>query len=56
MIVRPYFANIGKRLVKAPKVYFTDLGDRCGAGFLVHAGQGRLPKGHGVTAAGFSEL
>ncbi len=148
-IVRPYFANIGKRLVKAPKVYFTDLGtlchltglkdpdhaaagplagplmeaavlgeivktlthrgerpgvhfwrtaagvevdflveaegrlipvevkttatprprmiggirhlcrdlgDRCGPGFLVHAGQGRLPMGHGVTAAGFSEL
>lgn len=148
-IVRPYFANIGKRLVKAPKVYFTDvgtlchltglrdpdhaaagplagpileaavlgeivktlthrgerpevhfwrtaagaevdflveaegrlipievkttatprprmiagirrlctdLGDRCGPGFLVHAGRGRLPMGHGVTAAGFSEL
>lgn len=148
-IVRPYFANIGKRLVKAPKVYFTDpgtlchltglkdpdhaaagplagplmeaavlgeivktlthrgerpevyfwrnaagvevdflveadgrlipievkatatphprmthgirrlrgdLGVRCGSGFLVHAGQGRLPMGHGVTAAGFSEL
>ena len=148
-IVRPYFANIGKRLVKAPKVYFTDLGtlchltglkdpdhaaagplagplmeaavlgeivrtlthrgerpevyfwrtasgvevdflvetegglipievkttatprprmtrgirsvcsdlgDRCGAGFLIHAGQGRLPMGHGVTAAGFTEL
>ena len=23
-VVRPYFGNIGKRLVKAPKVYFTD--------------------------------
>lgn len=149
-IVRPYFANIGKRLVKSPKVYFADLGtlchltglkdpdhaasgplagpimeaavlgeivktvthrgerpgvyfwrtaagmevdfvveagggtvvpievkttatprpamargiralrkdlgDRCGPGFLIHAGQGRLPLGSGVTAAGFAEL
>ena len=29
IIVRPYFANIGKRLVKAPKVYFTDTGTLC---------------------------
>ena len=29
VIVRPYFANIGKRLVKTPKVYFTDLGSLC---------------------------
>ena len=29
MIVRPYFANIGKRLVKTPKVYFTDTGTLC---------------------------
>lgn len=27
--VRPYFANIGKRLVKSPKVYFTDTGILC---------------------------
>lgn len=26
IILRPYFANIGKRLVKSPKVYFTDTG------------------------------
>jgi len=26
LVVRPYFANIGKRLVKMPKVYFTDTG------------------------------
>ncbi|RME23171.1 MAG: ATP-binding protein, partial [Deltaproteobacteria bacterium] len=26
MVVRPYFANVGKRLVKTPKVYFTDAG------------------------------
>jgi predicted AAA+ superfamily ATPase len=29
IIVRPYFANIGKRLVKTPKVYFTDVGTLC---------------------------
>ena len=28
-ILRPYFANIGKRLVKTPKVYFTDVGLLC---------------------------
>ncbi len=28
-ILRPYYANIGKRLVKAPKVYFTDTGLLC---------------------------
>ena len=29
IILRPYFANIGKRLVKTPKVYFTDVGMLC---------------------------
>lgn len=29
LIVRPYFANVGKRLVKRPKVYFTDTGTLC---------------------------
>jgi len=29
IILRPYFANIGKRLVKTPKVYFTDIGTMC---------------------------
>lgn len=29
IIVRPYRANIGKRLVKTPKVYFTDTGTLC---------------------------
>ncbi len=29
VILRPYFANIGKRLVKTPKVYFTDIGTLC---------------------------
>lgn len=28
-VVRPYFANIGKRLVKTPKVYFSDVGTLC---------------------------
>lgn len=29
LILRPYFANIGKRLVKSPKVYFLDTGILC---------------------------
>ena len=29
IVARPYFANIGKRLVKTPKVYFTDTGVLC---------------------------
>ncbi|WP_457571130.1 ATP-binding protein [Desulfovulcanus sp.] len=29
IIIHPYFANIGKRLVKTPKVYFTDTGTLC---------------------------
>jgi len=29
LVLRPYFANIGKRLVKTPKVYFTDTGLLC---------------------------
>lgn len=29
VILRPYLANIGKRLVKTPKVYFTDTGTLC---------------------------
>jgi uncharacterized protein len=29
VVVRPYFANIGKRLVKTPKVYFADVGTLC---------------------------
>ena len=26
LVLRPYFSNVGKRLVKTPKVYFTDTG------------------------------
>ncbi|MFQ3548595.1 MAG: ATP-binding protein [Armatimonadota bacterium] len=29
IILRPYYENIGKRLVKTPKVYFTDVGLLC---------------------------
>ncbi len=29
LVLRPYFANIGKRLVKTPKIYFTDVGILC---------------------------
>jgi len=29
IVLRPYFANIGKRLVKSPKVFFTDTGTLC---------------------------
>lgn len=28
-VLRPYFANLGKRLVKTPKIYFTDVGTLC---------------------------
>lgn len=29
IILRPYFSNINKRLVKSPKIYFTDVGTLC---------------------------
>lgn len=29
VVLRPYHANVGKRLVKTPKVYFTDVGTLC---------------------------
>jgi predicted AAA+ superfamily ATPase len=29
IVLRPYFASVGKRLVKTPKVYFTDTGMLC---------------------------
>ena len=28
-VLRPYYANVGKRLVKTPKIYFTDVGTLC---------------------------
>lgn len=45
VVVRPFFANIGKRLVKTPKVYFLDTGTLCyltGLRDPVHAAQGPL--------------
>ena len=29
IVLQPYFSNVGKRLVKTPKVYFTDTGTLC---------------------------
>ena len=29
IILRPYFSNVSKRLVKSPKIYFTDVGTLC---------------------------
>jgi predicted AAA+ superfamily ATPase len=45
IVLRPYHANIGKRLVKTPKVYFTDLGTLChltGLKDPQHAAQGPM--------------
>lgn len=45
IILRPYYANIGKRLVKTPKVYFTDVGTLCHLAGLKdpqHAAQGPM--------------
>ena len=44
-VLRPYFANVGKRLVKTPKVYFTDVGTLChlaGLSDAAHAASGPL--------------
>jgi hypothetical protein len=42
IVVRPYFSNLGKRLVKTPKVYFADTGTLC---YLV----GLRDPGHAVA-------
>lgn len=45
VILRPYFANVGKRLVKTPKVYFMDVGTLCyltGLKDPVHAASGPM--------------
>ena len=44
-MLRPYFANVGKRLDKTPKVYFTDVGTLChlaGLRDTAHAASGPL--------------
>ncbi len=45
IVLRPYHANVGKRLVKTPKVYFTDTGMLCHLAGLkdpAHAAAGPL--------------
>jgi len=45
VVLRPYFANVGKRLVKTPKIYFTDTGTLCHLAGLTdptHAAAGPL--------------
>lgn len=44
-VLRPYFANIGKRLIKSPKVYFMDTGLLCylvGLRDIEHAAAGPM--------------
>jgi predicted AAA+ superfamily ATPase len=44
-VLRPYYENVGKRLVKTPKVYFTDVGTLCYLAGLkdpVHAASGPM--------------
>jgi len=57
-VLRPYFANVGKRLVKTPKVYFTDVGTLCYLAGLKdpeHAASG--PMGGAIMeTAVFSEI
>ncbi len=58
VVLYPYFANVGKRLVKTPKVYFTDTGTLCYLAGLRepdHAARG--PMGGAILeTAVFSEL
>jgi len=45
VILRPYFVNVGKRLIKTPKVYFIDVGTLCyltGLRDPVHAASGPM--------------
>jgi predicted AAA+ superfamily ATPase len=42
IVLRPYFANVGKRLVKTPKVYFSDVGTLCYLTGLKDAGHAAL--------------
>lgn len=53
VVLRPYFANAGKRLVKTPKVYFTDVGMLCYLSGLrdpQHAANGPLAEAIAETA------
>lgn len=51
IVLRPYHANIGKRLVKTPKVYFADTGMLCWLLGISDPDQARL----GPTAGGIME-
>jgi uncharacterized protein len=54
ILLRPYFANVGKRLVKTPKVYFTDVGTLCylaGLRDTLHAASGPMGGAIFETAA-----
>ena len=45
LVLQPYHANVGKRLVKTPKVYFTDTGTVCHLAGLrdpLHAASGPM--------------
>lgn len=58
IVLRPYFENVGKRLVKTPKVYFTDVGLLCHLAGLKdpeHAASGPLG-GAIVETAVLSEI
>lgn len=58
IVLRPYFRNVGKRLVKTPKVYFTDAGMLCYLSGLQdpeHAANGPLA-GAIVETAVLSEI
>jgi hypothetical protein len=53
ILLRPYFANVGKRLVKRPKIYFTDTGLVCyltGLRDAQHAAAGPMAGGIFETA------
>jgi hypothetical protein len=53
VVVRPYFANVSKRLVKTPKVYFTDTGVLCylmSLGDAAHAAAGPMAGAIAETA------
>jgi predicted AAA+ superfamily ATPase len=58
IVLRPYFVNVGKRMVKTPKVYFTDTGTLCHLAGLKdpeHAAAG--PMGGGILeSAVLSEI
>lgn len=58
IVLHPYFTNVGKRLVKTPKVYFTDVGTLCyltGLKDPMHAASG--PMGGAIMeAAVLSEI